>query len=137
MVGGGFVEFVGEAEFPAFLIVELLSWSELVLEGDGELAILSDDLLDFGREAVVGVDLLLDQPVLPEVAVQHLPQVTLLHLATHQYYLNNHRGHISFYSVGLSKCKEKKEGGKVGMMRVRAGMVRYMRCGGGMLFREN
>jgi hypothetical protein len=60
VVGGGFVEFVGEAELPPFLVVELLPRSELVLEGDGELAVLGDDLLDLGCEAVVGVDLLLD-----------------------------------------------------------------------------
>ncbi len=60
MVGGGFIEFVGEPELPAFLVVKLLSGTELVLEGDGELAVLGDDLLDLGCEAVVGIDLLLD-----------------------------------------------------------------------------
>jgi hypothetical protein len=89
VVGGGFVELVGELELPALLVVELLPRTELVLQRDRELAVLGDHLLDVAGEPVVGVDLLLDETVLPEVAVQDLPEVGFLHLATHQYYLNN------------------------------------------------
>ena len=60
MIGGGLVQLIGELELPPLLVAEVIADPELMLEGDGELAVFGDDLLDVVGEAIIGVDLLLD-----------------------------------------------------------------------------
>jgi hypothetical protein len=60
MIGGRFIKFIGKLEFPSFLIIEFFSGTKLMLERNGELAVLCDDLFDIKGESVVGIDLLLD-----------------------------------------------------------------------------
>ena len=60
VVGGRFVEFVCEFELPPFLLVEVLTHSELMLDGDVELAVLVDDLLNVKYKFIIGIQLLFD-----------------------------------------------------------------------------
>ena len=60
MIGGGLVQLIGELELPPLLVAEVVADPELMLEGDGELAVFGDDLLDVVGETIIGVDLLLD-----------------------------------------------------------------------------
>jgi hypothetical protein len=44
-----------------------------MLDGDREFSVLADDLFDLGSESIIGIDLLLNKSILPEVAVEDLP----------------------------------------------------------------
>lgn len=73
MIGGWFVELVIEFELPSLLIVNLFTDPKLMLDGDGKFAVLAYDLLDLGSESIIGIDLLLNKSILPEVAIEDLP----------------------------------------------------------------
>ena len=73
MICGWFVQLVIESEFPSFLLIDIFTYSELMLDGDREFSVLADDLFDLGSESIIGIDLLLNKSILPEVAVEDLP----------------------------------------------------------------
>ena len=77
LIGGG-VDFLFELEFVEHVSLVLVSKSVLVLDGDTKLSPFADHVDDVRGEPVVGVDLLLDEAVLVEILIQHLPYVLLL-----------------------------------------------------------
>ena len=83
VICGCFIELLGEFELPSFLVMKCFTDSELWLAADGKVSVLFDDLLNVGSEFIVGVKLLLNETVLFEVFIEHVPQVVLLDFTTH------------------------------------------------------